>query len=71
MNESRTAKHSVVIAGHRTSLSVEEAFWRGLKGIAERRDVSINTLVTEIDETRTGNLSSAVRVFVLNNASEN
>ncbi len=71
MNDAKTAKHSVMIAGHRTSLSVEEAFWRDLKRIAEQRDVSINTLVTEIDETRTGNLSSAVRVFVLNNASEN
>lgn len=69
MNEAQTRKHSVMIAGHRTSLTVEEAFWRGLKKIAARRDVSINALVTEIDETRTGNLSSAVRVFVLNNAS--
>jgi len=71
MNDAQTRKHSVVIAGHHTSLSVEEAFWRGLKEIAERQDVSINKLVTKIDETRSGNLSSAVRVFVLNNASKN
>ena len=58
-------KHSVVIAGHRTSLSLEEAFWRRLKAIARARGQSLNRLVEEIDRSRTGNLSSAVRVFVL------
>ncbi len=58
-------KRSVEIAGHRTSLSLEEAFWRALKRIAARDDVSINRLIERIDRERQGNLSSAVRVYVL------
>lgn len=58
-------KRSLTIAGHRTSVSLEAAFWEALKDIARRRDSSVNALVAEIDERRTGNLSSAVRVFVL------
>jgi predicted DNA-binding ribbon-helix-helix protein len=58
-------KRSVVIAGHRTSVSLETAFWSGLKEIAERRGVSVNRLVETIDAARATNLSSAIRVFVL------
>lgn len=58
-------KRSVVIDGHRTSVSLEPAFWEVLKEIAERRSLSINKLIAEIDRGRTGNLSSAIRVFVL------
>ncbi len=58
-------KRSVKIAGHRTSLSLEEAFWRALKRIAARDGVSINRLIERIDRERAGNLSSAVRVYVL------
>ncbi len=58
-------KRSVVIAGHRTSISVENAFWRALLGIARARGVSANRLITEIDRSRKGNLSSAIRLFVL------
>ena len=58
-------KRSLTIAGHRTSVSLEPAFWEALKDIARRRDASVNALVAEIDAARTGNLSSAVRVFVL------
>lgn len=58
-------KHSVTIAGHRTSVSLEEAFWDLLRGIAAARGQSISELVTEIDRERRGNLSSAIRVFVL------
>ncbi len=58
-------KRSLTIAGHRTSVSLEGAFWEALKDIARRRGSSVNALVAEIDERRTGNLSSAVRVFVL------
>lgn len=58
-------KRSVIIAGHRTSVSLEPEFWAALKDIAQHRGVSINELVTEIDGQRRGNLSSALRVFVL------
>ena len=58
-------KRSVEIAGHRTSLSLEEAFWRALKRIAAQDGVSINRLIERIDRERAGNLSSAVRVYVL------
>ena len=58
-------KHSVVIAGHRTSLSLEDAFWRALTDLARQEGISVNALVERIDSTRSGNLSSAARVYVL------
>lgn len=58
-------KRSVVIAGHRTSVSLENAFWGELKALASERGITVNQLVTEIDRDRDGNLSSAIRVFVL------
>lgn len=60
-------KRSVVVAGHRTSISLEPAFWDDLAAIARRRGLSVNALVTEIDRDRgkAGNLSSAVRLYVL------
>ena len=58
-------KRSVTIAGHKTSLSLEEAFWRALKEIASADGTSLNALIEKIDRGRGGNLSSAVRVFVL------
>ncbi|MAY66155.1 MAG: aryl-sulfate sulfotransferase [Rhodospirillaceae bacterium] len=61
----RLAKRSILVAGHHTSLTLEDIFWDALKTIAARRGMSVNSLVTEIDAGRTGNLSSAVRVFVL------
>ena len=62
---SRLRKRSVVIAGHRTSLSLEQAFWDVLKTIAARRGLSVARLLAEIDKSRRGNLSSAARLFVL------
>ena len=63
---SAVAKRSVLIAGHYTSISLEEAFWDALKAIAAERKLSLTALITEIDGGRTGeNLSSAIRVFVL------
>jgi len=59
-------KVSVVVGGHRTSVSLEPLFWEALTEIAVRRGKSVNELVTEIDRNRTTNLSSAIRVFVLN-----
>ncbi len=60
------AKRSVTIAGHRTSVSLEEAFWEALAEIARERGLSLGALVAEIDAGRgTGNLSSALRLHVL------
>ena len=58
-------KRSVTISGHGTSVSLENAFWDALKELSEDRGVSINTLISEIDKERTGNLSSAIRVYIL------
>ncbi len=58
-------KRSVEIAGHRTSLTLETAFWRVLKRLAAGDRISINKLIERIDLERQGNLSSAVRVYVL------
>ena len=58
-------KHSVVVSGHRTSVSVEPEFWDELMSAAERRGVSVNDLVTGIDNGRDTNLSSSIRLFVL------
>jgi predicted DNA-binding ribbon-helix-helix protein len=64
-------KRSLVIAGHRTSVTLEEAFWRALKSLAKRRAQSINALVAEIDAGRgRANLSSAIRVFLLQNIAQ-
>ena len=58
-------KRSVSIRGHRTSLSLEDAFWDELSDSARSRGISVAALITEIDRTRTGGLSSAVRLFIL------
>ncbi len=69
--DSRLRKRSVTIAGHRTSLSLEAAFWDALKAIAAERGLSLNRLIEEIDRARqegdaaAPNLSSAARVYVL------
>ncbi len=66
----RLRKHSVVVAGHRTSLSLENIFWRELKAMAAARGQSLNVLIAEIDAERSGNLSSAVRVWVVERLGE-
>ena len=65
MKKPMLVKHSVRIAGHATSVSLEPPFWEALCEIAARRRVSINALLAEIDVERGGNLSSAIRLFVL------
>ena len=65
-NPEEIRKRSVVIAGHRTSVSLENAFWSALKSIATSRDLTVNQIVTEKDSQRSGNLSSAIRLFILN-----
>jgi len=62
-------KHSLTIAGHATSLTLEPIFWEALKLAAEQERKSLAALVTEIDEARTTNLSSAVRVWLYERAS--
>jgi predicted DNA-binding ribbon-helix-helix protein len=60
------SKHSLVIAGHRTSISLERAFWEALQAIARERHLSTASLVALVDANRgEANLSSALRVFVL------
>ena len=65
MNEAAPVKRSVRIAGHATSISLEPPFWQALCEIAAQRGISVNALLTEIDAVRGGNLSSAIRLFVL------
>lgn len=62
---SEIKKRSVVIEGHRTSISLENIFWETVRDIATSRGLSVNQLITEIDSARTGNLSSAIRTYVL------
>ena len=64
--KSPVVKRSIVVAGHKTSVSLEEAFWNGMKEISGLRNITLSELVGEIDNTRQqGNLSSAIRLFVL------
>jgi predicted DNA-binding ribbon-helix-helix protein len=64
--KSPVVKRSIVIAGHKTSVSLEDAFWKGLKDIAGSRDMTLSELVAAIDsDRRHGNLSSAIRLYVL------
>ncbi len=60
-------KHSISIRGHRTSYTLEEAFYSELKKIAQARDIPLAKLITNLDENRSPdqNLSSTLRVFVL------
>jgi predicted DNA-binding ribbon-helix-helix protein len=64
--KSPVVKRSIVIAGHKTSVSLEDAFWSGLKDIAGTRNMTLSELVATIDtDRRQGNLSSAIRLYVL------
>ncbi len=64
--KSPVVKRSIVIAGHKTSVSLEDDFWSGLKEIAAGRKQTLSDLVAGIDTARSGgNLSSAIRLFVL------
>jgi predicted DNA-binding ribbon-helix-helix protein len=66
--KSLVVKRSIVIAGHKTSVSLEEPFWLGLKEIARVQQTTLSTMVGDIDtKRRQGNLSSAIRLFVLDN----
>lgn len=69
--KSAVAKRSVVIGGHKTSVSLEEPFWSEVRAIAEAEQVSVSTLLRKIDHERhNSNLSSAIRVYVLQHVRE-
>jgi predicted DNA-binding ribbon-helix-helix protein len=64
--KSPIVKRSIVLGGHKTSVSLEDAFWRGLKDIALSQRVTLSNMVGDIDRSRQqSNLSSAIRLFVL------
>jgi predicted DNA-binding ribbon-helix-helix protein len=66
MKRTTIIKHSIVFAGRKTSVSLEDAFWIGLREIAKLRDATLSGLVGDIGMQRQhGNLSSALRLFVL------
>jgi predicted DNA-binding ribbon-helix-helix protein len=66
VKEFAVVKRSVVVGGHKTSVSLEDAFWVSLREIASRRGLTLSTQIDTIDrDRRTGNLSSAIRLFVL------
>ena len=64
--KSQVVKRSIVVGGHKTSVSLEEPFWSGVKQISGERGKTLSELVSEINSSRRqGNLSSAIRLFVL------
>jgi predicted DNA-binding ribbon-helix-helix protein len=67
----RPRKRSLAIAGHRTSISLEQPFWDGLRAIAVERNVAVAVLVAAIDAVRgEASLSSAIRLFVYDRHSD-
>jgi predicted DNA-binding ribbon-helix-helix protein len=67
--KSPIVKRSISVAGHKTNISLEEAFWTGLREIAQSRAMTVSAIVSDIDlRRRHANLSSAVRLFVLEHA---
>lgn len=66
----KVVKRSVNIAGHTTSVSLEEPFWSELRAIAKEEGRSLAALITDIDERRGTNLSSALRLYVLQNVQQ-
>ena len=69
--KSSILKRSIVVAGHKTSVSLEEPFWLCLREIAEAQQASLSSVVADIEASRPGgNLSSAIRTFVLNKVRE-
>jgi predicted DNA-binding ribbon-helix-helix protein len=64
--KSPIVKRAVLVAGHKTSISLEEPFWQAFKEIAQRRGLKVNELIVELDRDRDkGNLSSCIRLYVL------
>ena len=63
----KPTKHSLTLHGHRTSVSLEPAFWDAFRAIADAKQIPLNTLAAAIDDARTGDegLASAIRLYVL------
>ena len=59
-------KHTITIAGHMTSISLEDVFWQALQAEAKAQNLSVASLVAQIDENRSTGLSSAIRVYLYN-----
>ena len=67
IKKSAVSKRSIVINGHKTSVSLEDDFWRGLHDVARSKNAPLGEIVAQIDRDRdNANLSSAIRVFVFN-----
>lgn len=60
----RIEKHSVMIAGHASSVTLENIYWLALKKEAKSKEISLSNLIEEIDAARSGNLSSAIRLYL-------
>lgn len=72
MNSGRPVKRSLTLRRHRTSVSLEDAFWEAFRKLAQKRGQTINGLAAEIDEARGDiGLASAIRVYILNDLLEN
>ena len=71
MDDNKLTKHSITLQGHQTSVTLENIFWQSLKEIAENQNKTIKQLIEEIDESRTGNLSSAIRVYIIQHIKNN
>ena len=65
--KSAIVKRSIILGGHKTSISLENEFWLCLREIADQKDIKLSTLLQQVDNERTqANLSSAIRVYILN-----
>jgi predicted DNA-binding ribbon-helix-helix protein len=70
LDDATLKKRSVTIAGHRTSISLEQCFWRHLKRYADQDDLSLNEIVRQLDEARTRSLSGSIRAYVIQRLEE-
>jgi len=72
MRYTRPAKRSLTLCGHRTSVTLEEPFWKEFQTLAKDKDISVNALASRVDAARPSGvgLASAIRVFVLDAALE-
>jgi len=70
MGQSRIKKRSIIVNGHKTSVSLEDEFWNELRDLAAERRVPVTALVNEIDQVPGRNLSSAIRVHLFMQAQQ-